>query len=97
MERVENMDNRKEAVQTIDLVLKDVMKSDDKVLKQVKNLEMILLNLKIESARIRDGKTIIPIADRLEQVTREIERAIKELIENDRRKANEAIKTLMEE
>ena len=91
------MDNRKEAVQTIDLVLKDVMKSDDKVLKQVKNLEMILLNLKIESARIRDGKTIIPIADRLEQVTREIERAIKELIENDRRKANEAIKTLMEE
>ena len=91
------MDNRKEAVQTIDLVLKDVMKSDDKVLKQVKNLEMILLNLKIESARIRDGKTIIPIADRLEQVTREIERAIKELIENDRRKADEAIKTLMEE
>ena len=91
------MDNRKEAVQTIDLVLKDVMKSDDKILKQVKNLEMILLNLKIESARIRDGKTIIPIADRLEQVTREIERAIKELIENDRRKANEAIKTLMED
>ena len=97
MERVEKMDSRKEAVQTINLVLKDVMKSDDKVLKQVKNLEMILLNLKIESARIRDGKTIIPIADRLEQVTREIERAIKELIENDRRKANEAIKTLMEE
>ena len=91
------MDNRKEAVQTIDLVLKDVMKSDDKILKQVKNLEMILLNLKIESARIRDGKTIIPIADRLEQVTRDIERAVKELIENDRNKANEAIKTLMEE
>ena len=91
------MDNRKEAVQTIDLVLKDVMESDDKILKQVNNLEMILLNLKIESARIRDGKTIIPIADRLEQVTREIERAVKELIENDRNKANEAIKTLMEE
>ena len=88
---------RKEAVQTIDLVLKDVMKSDDKVLKQVKNLEMILLNLKIESARLRDGKTIIPIADRLEQVTRDIERAVKELIENDRNKANEAIKTLMED
>ena len=91
------MDNRKEAVQTIDLVLKDLMKSDDKILKQVKNLEMILLNLKIESGRTRYGETIIPIADRLEQVTRDIERAIKELIENDRNKANEAIKTLMED
>ena len=88
---------RKEAVQTIDLVLKDVMKSDDKILKQVKNLEMVLLNLKIEANRIRDGRTIIPIADRLEQVTREIEKAVKELIENDRNKANEAIKTLMED
>ena len=88
---------RKEAVQTIDLVLKDIMKSDDKVLKQVKNLEMILLNLKIESSRLHDGKTIIPIAERLEQVTRDIEKAVKELIENDRNKANEAIKTLMEE
>ena len=97
MERVKNMDNRKDAVQTIDIVLKDVMKSDDKVLKQVKNLEMVLLNLKIEANRIRDGITIIPIADRLEQVTREIERAVKEIIENDRNKANEAIKTLMEE
>ena len=88
---------RKEAVQTIDIVLKDVMKSDDKALKQVKNLEMVLLNLKIEANRIRDGRTIIPIADRLEQVTREIERAVKEIIENDRNKANEAIKTLMED
>ena len=88
---------RKEAVQTIDFVLKDVMKSDDKILKQVKNLEMILLNLKIESSRLRDGKTIIPIADRLEQVTRDIERAVKELIDNDRNKANEAIKKLMED
>lgn len=88
---------RKEAVQTIDIVLKDVMKSDDKILKQVNNLEMILLNLKIESARLRDGKTIIPIADRLEQVTRDIERAVKELIDNDRNKANEAIKKLMED
>ena len=88
---------RKEAVQTIDLVLKDVMKSDDKVLKQVKNLEMVLLNLKIEANRLHDGRTIIPIAERLEQVTRDIEQAVKELIENDRNKANEAIKTLMEE
>lgn len=91
------MESRKEAVTALDSVLKDVMRTNDKNMKQVKNLEMVLLNLKIESSRHNECATIEPIADRLELITREIEKEVKQLIDENRNIAKEAIKMLMEE
>lgn len=52
------------------------MTSKHFILKQLKQLEVVVINLKIESKRLREPNSIDVIADKIEKVIEQIEQEV---------------------
>lgn len=57
-----------------------------KIMKELHQLEIILLNLKIESTRIKEPNSVKVVADKMESIIKNIEREIKTEYNNDKNK-----------
>jgi len=88
--------NKSEALQNIKSIFDKVESTDNKIIKETNDLNIILLNLKIEQAKLHTGNGIKPIAERLENEIKEIREHISKLIEENRELLNESIKSLEE-
>ena len=86
--------NKKEAVVALRKVSSDIKMTDDSIIKTTERLKIVLLNLKIEDARIRQNTSISPIVDELARSINNIESSVLALIDNDRNKLREIIETL---
>ena len=93
---MENELTYKQAVDNIVKVIDNVKQTDDNIIKITKNLDIILLNLKIENARIKNNTGIEPIANNLKENIDEIRREVAELIKANRELANGALEKLKE-
>ena len=82
----QDLENLKETIHKIKSV-------DDYILSQTDNLHIVLLNLKIESARL-STKTLDPIIDELDKAMVNINTKVKELIENNRSTLVTSIKNI---
>lgn len=71
--------------------------ADDEIIKTVKRLKIVLLNLKIQDAHIKENTGIIPIADELNKNIIHIEECLEDLINNNRTRLTEALKVLKSE
>lgn len=80
-----------EATDIIIDIFDKVKQTDDEIIKSVKRLEIVLLNLKIENARIKTNTGIEPIADELNKSIKYIDEKISSLIKNNREELNQAL------
>jgi len=68
-----------EAIDTFEKVVKNKrwhVTSKHFILKQLKQLEVVVINLKIESKRLREPNSIDVIADKIEKVIEQIEQEV---------------------
>lgn len=86
--------NEKEALQTIISVITEIKQTDDDIISVADNLKIILLNLKIENARIHENTGILPITDALNESVEKINSSVKKLVTNNRKKTVEALEVL---
>jgi hypothetical protein len=68
--------NQKENCDELIKTLKETQKKDKHILKETKALNLILLNLQIENARIKENTGITPIANNLREIIQKIEKEI---------------------
>lgn len=87
------MMTKQEALEELKQVYKDIKLTDDQIIKTAEKLKIVLLNLKIEDARIKQNTSISPIADELNRSIEKIEDSVKQLIINDREKLKNIIET----
>lgn len=87
---------KEEALNNLIEVAKNLKKSDDDNIKTLKQFKLALLNLKIQNAHIKENTGIVPIADELNRSIVTMENNVNVLIENNRNKLTESIKTLAE-
>lgn len=88
--------DKKEAIENVIKIFAEVKKTDDEVVKSAESLKIVLLNLKIEGAKIKESNGIKPIANRLENDIDNIETNVKNLVEKSRDVLTESIRTLAE-
>lgn len=86
--------NKLDALNNIEQIFDNVIKTDDKIIKSAESLKIVLLNLKIENARIKEHTGIDPIADRLGVAIANIEDSVKDLVEKNRALLKESIEVL---
>jgi len=82
-----------QAVVELKKIANDIKTTDDEIIKTAEKLKIILLNLKIEDARIKQHTSISPIVVELGRSIERIEQSVKNLIEEDRDKLREVIAT----
>lgn len=56
-----------------------IMTTKDKIIRQLKHLDIVALNLKIEAARLKESNAISVVADNIEKAIVEIEKEIEEM------------------
>jgi hypothetical protein len=76
--------NRKETYAELSRIMGEVRKSDDFVLKQARELKLVLYNLQIEHAHITQTNGIDAIAVRLKSIIDGIQGEVTDLINNNR-------------
>lgn len=89
-----------EAINNITTIFDRVTSTDDKIIKALDKLKIILLNLKIEDARIKQNTGIDPIVIELNKSIQLIEKSVKDLVAENRellRDSLEQIKKIGEE
>ena len=85
---------KQQAINNIEQIFKNVVDTDDRITRSTKSLKIVLLNLQIEDAKLKEATAIKPIATRLEQSIDTIESEIRELIETNRKLLHESIAIL---
>ena len=85
---------KQQAINNIEQIFKNVVDTDDRITRSTKSLKIVLLNLQIEDAKLKEATAIKPIATRLEQSIDTIESEIRELIETNRKLLHESITIL---
>lgn len=85
-----------EAVKTVTTIVAKIEKTDSEVLKTTDDLRMVLLNLQIENARIKENTGIEPIIERLERSIKQINKHMNDLISENRDNMTKALTVLNE-
>ena len=83
----------KQATIELKKVSADIKATDNEIIKTAEKLKIVLLNLKIEEARIKQHTSISPIVVELGRSIERIENSVKKLIEEDRVRLKEVIET----
>jgi hypothetical protein len=89
--------NTKEAVKVIIDTYKKIESTDEEIIKIANNLKIVLLNLQIENARIKEHTGIEPIIIELERNINKIKEDVKGVISENREELNLACNILMKE
>lgn len=76
--------NYEDAVNNIDIISKKILKTNDMNLNLIRELELVLINLKIEQTRIHENNGISHMADKLEKTIKIMESNIKKLKSENR-------------
>jgi hypothetical protein len=87
--------NTKEAVITIIDIVDKIKKTDDEIINITNKLKIILLNLQIEEARIKENTGIEPIIKELDKSIKKINESIKVLVYDNRITMTEATNELL--
>jgi hypothetical protein len=74
-------------------ILEDLISMDDYIIDINKKLEVVLINLKIESAHIKETNGIMPIANELERLINGIDTRVSSYIAANRTDIRKLIKT----
>lgn len=82
-----------ESIENIDKWLNEVSKNNNHEIDQTKNLNMILLNLKIVCA---GNKAVTPIADELAKIIKEMHDSTNILVTQGRKELREAFQNIKE-
>lgn len=89
--------DKKDAIKELKNILNNVVETDDEILKTIKSLGILLINLKIEEAHIKGQYTGISVlCDELQRTINDIKRSIEGLIGNNRGKLKEIFEVLEE-
>lgn len=83
-----------QAIENIVSILDNIEKNDNSIIKIAENLKIVLLNLKIEDARLKENTSISVIADALNSNINTIENSIKKLMSANKDTINQSIKVL---
>jgi hypothetical protein len=83
--------NTNEAIDIITKIAETIRISNDKSLKDINTLELILLNLRIQEAHINEVTGIVPIINELERTIHNIKLNTKMLISENRAPLIESI------
>lgn len=86
----------KDAISTIINIINKIERTDNDIISITDKLNIVLLNLKIENARIKEHTGIQPVADELDRNIKRIHDTLNNLIRNNRDQVIEAVKTLSE-
>lgn len=65
-------EEEKKAIETVEQWLNEISLTNDNNIKQTDNLNMVLINLQIEDARIEQNTGIVPIVEEIERVIHSI-------------------------
>jgi len=88
---------KEEAIIIINEVFTHVKETDDEILDITNNLNIILINLQIENAHIKQNTGIEPIAKDLERNINKIKSSVTQLVKDNRNRLNEALEVLKNE
>jgi hypothetical protein len=86
-----------EAIISISDIVEKIRDSNNNVIKSTSDLEIVLLNLRIVNAHIKENTGIEPIIDFLEKTIHSINGNIKTLVSENRSQLNNAIDQLRKE
>lgn len=78
-------------------ILSIISINNDNIIKQTDRLKIILLNLKIEDARIKENTGIVPITNELEKIINELHNKTNKIIQEHRKILNDNFKTIENE
>lgn len=84
------------SIETIEKWLNEISKTNDANINQTDELNIVLINLKIEDAHIKENTGIIPIADRIESIIKNVHDNTDMLVKVGRTELREAFKTIKE-
>jgi hypothetical protein len=84
----------KEALSTIIQIVNNIEQTDTEIIKNTNQQKIVLLNLSIENARIKELTGIKPIIDVLDKSITNINISVKNLIDNNRGALTEALTVL---
>lgn len=87
---------QQEAVHTIIDVINKVKQNDDETINIASDLELVLLNLKIQTALLKEPNGIEPIIDVLTECVKRIKTNVQNVVADNRDRFTEAAKTLLE-
>jgi ribosomal protein L29 len=90
------MSDLKEMAKNILNIVEKTEKTDEHIAKIVNNLKIILLNLRIENARIKDNTGIQPIIEELEKSVNKINKELKDSITENHKDLINIIESLNE-
>lgn len=86
----------KENLEIIEKWLGEISKTNDANVSQTDNLNIVLVNLKLEDARIKDDTGIIPIAEEIERVIKNIHDNTDDLKKTGRAELRQAFREIKE-
>lgn len=74
--------------------LKLVRQTNDLIIRETNSLRIILLNLKIENARIKGNTGITPISEALERTIESLNTIVKDMVNNHRATLSKAVEEI---
>jgi len=74
--------------------LKLVRQTNDLIIRETNSLRIILLNLKIENARIKGNTGITPISEALERTIESLNTMVKDVVNNHRETLSKAVEEI---
>jgi hypothetical protein len=94
LQREDKIMSTKEDIKTVITIMKKIQVENDEIIKISKTLKMILLNLKIEDARIKENTGIDPIIQKLNESIERIENGVVTLVNENRADLNNSLASL---
>lgn len=89
--------DRQELFEETKQLLNNIKETDDYILQMTRKLDIVLMNLKIENAHIGGNTGIVPIANELNKIIKNIDEQVKELINTNRGKSDLILESLKQE
>lgn len=81
----------REAIEIVEASMIRIRDTNDHVIEATKNLDIILINLRIENAHLNQATGITPIADALRRIIDEMRNEVTSLVSDGRSKLTEAL------
>lgn len=88
---------KQQLFQDIKTLLDDIKHTDDYILQMTRKLDIVLMNLKIENAHIGGKTGIVPIANELNKIIKNIDEKVKDLVTKNRDKSELILSSLQKE
>lgn len=86
--------NIKEVLESTKNILKIISETNDTVIKTTEDLRIVLLNLKIENAHIKENTGIVPISNELEKIIKQLHSNVENVVKNYRKELQDNFKII---